>query len=135
MDVDRDSCEPQWEPWLLVDTLYIQRMRTRGDRQALISCFKDAFPEAFSEENSISSERSWLNTGDGIGTHPVLRVTPDWIEVGHTVLPRGCWSESAGGGGGVEDGLKTGMPMAFAFRRPLQALARLVVSRGLVEHR
>lgn len=134
IDVNRDGCEPQWEPWLLVDTLYIQRMRTRGDREALLSCFEEAFPEAFSQERSaqetsseLFSERSSKYAGGGIGTHPVLRVTPDWVEVGHTVLPRGCWTEAAVGIRGGEDGLKTGMPMAFAFRRPLHALARSVV--------
>ena len=143
-DVDPDAgLKTHWEPWLLVDTLYIQRMRTQSDRQALLACFKEAFPEAVSQHASPqegSSDRSLDETlmapngflsvggglaGGGIGTHPVLRVTPDWIQVGHTVLPRGCWGNSSGAGGpGVGDELKSGMPMAFALRRPLQALAR-----------
>ena len=151
MDVDPDSCEARWEPWLVVDTLYVQRMRTEGDRQALLARFKEAFPEAFPQQictQGSFKERSsdmcltgslasnvpdrFLSAGGlvvaGIGTHPVLRVTPEWIQVGHTVLPRGCWSDTCGtGGAGVGDELKSGMPMAFAFRRPLQALARSVV--------
>lgn len=152
MNVDPEGWQSRWEPWLLVDTLYIQRMRTHADREALLACFKEAFPEAFSLEISSqggSSESSselaskgtirpnvsgkFLSVGGGlavggIGTHPVLRVSPDWIQVGHTVLPRGCWLDSEGAtGGGVGDQLENGMPMAFAFRRPLQALARLVI--------
>lgn len=138
--------ETRWEPWLLVDTLYIQRMRTHSDRQALLACFKEVFPEAVPQQVSpqgssacsldevlkapngfLSVRGGW--TGGGIGTHPVLRVTPDWIQVGHTVLPRGCWINTPGAGvAGVEDELKSGMPMAFAFRRPLQALARSAVA-------
>lgn len=150
MAVDGAGFEAHWEPWLLVDTLYIQRMRTHSDRQALLACFQEAFPEAFSQKKSPQEGPSetvltgivgsnapdrFLSVGGGlagggIGTHPVLRVTPDWIQVGHTVLPRGCWLDSSGGGGGGGEGdeLKRGMSMAFAFRRPLQALARSVVN-------
>ncbi len=133
-----------WEPWLLVDTLYVQRMRTRGDREAILARFREAFPEAFPESfrdrsSEISSCLRTPTGGDGdlgeglrpgIGTHPVLRMTPGWMQVGRTVLPRGCWTAAdgeggkGGGGGGGADELPAGLTMPLALRRPLQALAR-----------
>lgn len=138
-----------WEPWLLVDTLYVQRMRTRGDREAILARFREAFPEAFPEpfRDRSSEESSSLGAptptgGDcdsdsgeglrpGVGTHPVLRITPEWMQVGRTVLPRGCWTAAdgedgtgGGGGGGGADELPAGLTMPLALRRPLQALAR-----------
>jgi len=130
-----------WEPWLLVDTLYIQRMRTRGDREAILARFREAFPEAFRdcslEESSSPCTTGGGDSGEGlragIGTHPVLRMTPEWMQVGRTVLPRGCWTaadgesraggEGGGGTGGVDE-LPAGLTMPLALRRPLQALAR-----------
>ena len=133
-----------WEPWLLVDTLYIQRMRTRADRAAILARFREAFPEAFPEafQNRSSSEdasRSLCTTAaddmgrghhrpavlrSGIGTHPLLRMTPDWMQVGRTVLPRGCWTANGAASGGGADELPAGLTMPLALRRPLQALAR-----------
>lgn len=138
--VVRSVCE--WEPWLIVDTLYVQRMRTRSDRDALISRFREAFPEAFpvlssdSEGSGLENDKSVKKTAmpqegeaicGGIGTHPVLRVAPEWLQVGQTVLSRSCWSECAPGSvGHASDELKSGLPVPFALRRPLQALARYV---------
>lgn len=119
---------PMWEPWLLVDTLYIQRMRTRADRDAVLARFKEAFPEACVSEaraaNSTRGCRARSNSLGGIGTHPVLKVTAEWLQAGQTVLPRGCWAnvECRAELGGDE--LKAGLPMPLALRRPLQALAR-----------
>ncbi|CAN0109706.1 unnamed protein product [Ectocarpus sp. 6 AP-2014] len=62
----------------------------------------------------------------GIGTHPVLKVTPEWMQVGQTVLPRGCWGNGTSASGGDADGLRAGITMPLALRRPLQALARCV---------
>lgn len=104
-----------WEPWLMVDTLYFQRMRTRSDRDAVLERFQVAFPEAFQKS---SCDGSSFGAG-GIGTHPMLRFTPEWMQVGRSVLPRGCWSETPSR---VGDG--DGVSMPLAFRRPLQALAR-----------
>lgn len=138
-----DGCA-RWEPWRLVDTLYLQRMRTRSDRDALLSRFQEAFPEAFLERSSgRSSERSsegsparGMDDGDagcvrsnrgGIGTHPMLRVTPQFVQIGNTCLPRGVWAQTvSGGGGSAVEGLKAGVPLAFALRRPFHALARSV---------
>lgn len=46
--VEDNHRRSMWEPWLLVDTLYLQRMRTRADRAGLLERFKEVFPEAFS---------------------------------------------------------------------------------------
>lgn len=114
-----------WEPWLVVDTLYVQRMRTRGDRNALLTRFQEAFPEAFPER---SSEMDLMSVPlGGIGTHPVLRITPEWLQVGRTVLRRGCWRANATGCGDASDEILAGIPMATALRRPLQALSRYVM--------
>lgn len=103
-----------WSPWRVVDTLYIQRMRTLADREAICSRFMEAFPEAAAK----------------IGTYPALRVSPDWVQVGQTVLRRGCWADAVsveGEGSAAEASLR--LPMASALRRPLQALARCVAMR------
>lgn len=124
-----------WEPWLLVDSLYIQRMRTRADRDAVLARFREVFPEALQERfaEPLSPEASCVGIsgtvyleveGRGIGTHPVLRMTPDWMQVGPTVLPRGCWANSASRSGGGADEVPAGLAMPLALRRPLQALAR-----------
>lgn len=125
-----------WEPWLLVDSLYIQRMRTRADRDAVLVRFKEAFPEAFQDRSSESSFPDASTRvdatsvvqremgGRGIGTHPVLRMTPDWMQVGPTVLPRGCWANLVSPSGGGADELLPGLTMPIALRRPLQALSR-----------
>lgn len=124
-----------WEPWLLVDSLYIQRMRIRSDRDAVLARFREAFPEAFHKRapEASSAEASCVGTSDtllrelgrrGIGTHPVLRLTPDWMQVGPTVLPRGCWVNSVCGSGRAGEQFKAGLTMPLALRRPLQALAR-----------
>lgn len=120
-----------WEPWLLVDTLYIQRMRTSADREAVLARFEAAFPEAFNAEicsgsGGISNTRGCHATAvhGGIGTHPVLKISPEWMQVGQTVLPRGCWSTVESRAGGSVGELKSGLPMPLALRRPLQALAR-----------
>ncbi|CAM9165037.1 unnamed protein product [Ectocarpus sp. 4 AP-2014] len=62
----------------------------------------------------------------GIGTHPVLKITPEWMQVGQTVLPRGCWGNGTSASGGDADGLRAGITMPLALRRPMQALARCV---------
>ncbi|CAB1097864.1 unnamed protein product [Ectocarpus sp. CCAP 1310/34] len=120
-----------WKPWLLVDTLYIQRLRTRSDRAAVLDRFRETFPEAFVDSFPSSpvgtkscSREGLVSRGceAGIGTHPVLSVTPEWMQVGQTVLPRGCW----GNGNGDADGLRPGITMPLSLRRPLQALARCV---------
>lgn len=122
-----------WEPWLFVDTLYIQRMRTSSDREAVLARFKEEFPEAFNSEFCSDTSSSSRSTGDrrartsiqgGIGTHPVLKITPDWMQVGQTVLPRGCWSNPESRAGDCVDGRKAGLTMPLALRRPLQVLAR-----------
>lgn len=103
-----------WEPWLLVDTLYIQRMRTRADREAVLRRFQEVFPEV-----------NHLESGSvRIGAHPVLKVFPEWMQVGQTVLPRGCWASSYSSGAWCVDDLKSGLPIPLALRRPLEALAR-----------
>eukprot|EP00903_Cladosiphon_okamuranus_P014927 g13820.t2 len=125
-----------WEPWLLVDSLYIQRMRTRADRDAVLARFREAFPEAFQEQSSgnlspetrvdVSGAVHHEVGGSGIGTHPMLRMTPDWMQVGSTVLPRGCWANPASRYGGGAGEVAPGLTMPLALRRPLQALARCV---------
>lgn len=125
------TSDAAWEPWLLVDTLYVQRMRTRADREALLARFKEAFPEAFpirsvdgdNKEGDLCRSKTG-NTVGGMGTHPLLRVAPDWLQIGQTVLPRGCWSEAAGSGGRGSVGSRDDALMPVALRRPLQALAR-----------
>lgn len=115
-----------WEPWLLVDSLYIQRMRTRADRGAVLARFRDEFPEAFqgvSQEPPFSDASSDAE-GGGIGTHPMVRMTPDWMQVGPTVLPRGCWANPLSRSGGGRGEFAAGLTMPLALRRPLQALAR-----------
>ncbi|CAM9229718.1 unnamed protein product, partial [Ectocarpus sp. 8 AP-2014] len=125
-----------WEPWLVVDTLYIQRLRTRSDRAAVLDRFRETFPESFLENSSPSpavgtGRCSWVNMvagcrEAGIGTHPVLKVTPEWMQVGQTILPRGCWTNWTSASDGDADALRAGMTMPLALRRPLQALARCV---------
>lgn len=123
-----------WEPWLVVDSLYIQRLRTRSDRAAVLARFRETFPEAFLGSSSPSSlvgtevcSAQGLVAGcreAGIGTHPVLNVTPEWMQVGQTVLPRGCWRNGTSASDGDANGLRAGITMPLALRRPLQALAR-----------
>lgn len=132
---ESDTCVG-WQPWLLVDTLYIQRLRTRSDRAAVLDRFRETFPEAFPEGSSPSSAtgtrcllRQEMVAGSdvregGIGTHPVLKITPEWMQVGRTVLPRGRWRNGSSGSDEDADGLTAGVTMPFALRRPLQALAR-----------
>lgn len=112
-----------WEPWLVVDTLYVQRMRTRDDRDALLMRFKGIFPEALGGDSDGRQERVYAVD---IGTYPILTVTPEWVQVGHTVLRRGCWVDGSSGAGATAEESKAGPPLALALRRPLQALARYV---------
>lgn len=113
-----------WEPSQVVDTLYIQRMRTQDDRNALLMRFKGVFPEAFVD---VSGGRHGAAYSAGIGTHPVLTVTPEWIQVGYTVLQRGCWVDGSSGPRTMTaEGSRAGLPLALGLRRPLQALARCV---------
>lgn len=130
------GADAAWEPWLLVDSLYIQRMRTRADRDAILVRFREAFPEAFQEklaESSSPEAALGVNAGGtehrevvgrGIGTHPVVMMTPDWMQVGPTVLPRGCWANPTSRSGIGADEAVAGLTMPLALRRPLQALAR-----------
>lgn len=120
-----------WQPWLIVDTLYVQRMRTCADREALLTRFKEVFPEAFPACNTGGDKKEGhLNRpGTGraegnVGPRPLLRVTPDWLQIGQTVLPRGCWSEVAGRGCDECVRSRDDALMPVALRRPLQALAR-----------
>ncbi|CAM9377533.1 unnamed protein product, partial [Scytosiphon promiscuus] len=121
----RTVASDDWEPWTMVDTLYIQRMRTRADRDAILGRFKEAFPEAFLQASSNEQFDSGPRLG-GIGTHPVLTMTPEWMQIGRTVLRRGCWSDVPSRGAHGEGGLKNGLSMPVTLRRPLQALARCV---------
>lgn len=127
-----DPCD-DWEPWAMVDTLYVQRMRTRADRDAILARFNEAFPVAFRETSCERPGRSAdrpqphgdLNVrAGGIGTHPVVMLTPEWMQVGRTLLPRGCWSDAPSAGRNGNDGMKAGVSMRLLLRRPLQALAR-----------
>lgn len=118
-----------WAPWRVVDTLYIQRMRTLADREAISSRFMEAFPEASvksGKHSGLGVDSGGVGDG-GIGTHPALRVSPEWVQVGQTVLRRGCWSE---GGDGCEGERSLDLPMPTSLRRPLQALARCVCLKG-----
>lgn len=132
-EIDGVAGGESWEPWLLVDTMYLQRMRSRADREALLSRFKEAFPEAFATLDPVDAcdqkkcraqMESWIFSG-GIGTHPSMKITSEWFQIGQTVLRSGCWSERDGHRG---DHASTGGVDAVAFpvflRRPLQALAR-----------
>ena len=116
----------KWEPWRVVDTLYVQRLRSREDREALLMRFKETFPEAFPDVSAEDDAQQRVFV-DVIGTHPVVRITPDWVQVGHTVLRRGCWMESSHGPGSAAEDLRAGLPLASASIRPLQALARCVL--------
>lgn len=108
----------------MVDTLYMQRMRTRDDRNALLMRFKEIFPEAFGE---FSGGRQGRAYSVGIGTHPILTVTPERVQVGYTVLERGCWVDGSSGQGTMTaEESRGGLPLALGLRRPLQALARCV---------
>lgn len=117
----------RWEPWLVFDTLYIQRMRTRADRDALLSRFQESFPEAFSEEVAGSELAHGPPHHGGIGTHPSLRVSPGWMQIGHTVLRRGCWTDHTSLSHGHVPEATSAVPMPMAWRRPLQALARYIM--------
>lgn len=131
MQREQGTCHPcdegdpdfVWAPWRVVDTLYIQRMRTLSDREAISIRFMEAFPEASVKTGNASGpciEPTFAWDG-GIGTQPALRVSPEWVQVGQTVLKRGCWSEA---GDRRDEGSSLEHPMPSWLRRPLQALAR-----------
>lgn len=93
------------KPWLLVDTLYMQRIRTRADFEVLLLLFKKAVLESFTALDPVDGECGqkegrarmgrWFSSGR-IGIYPSRKTTPEWLQIGETVLRRGCWTEGAG---------------------------------------
>lgn len=113
--MDQSACHA-WEPWLVIDSLYTQRMRTSSDRAAIVARFKEVFPEAFPAEGSGFHEKR------GIECHVPVRVSPPFVRVGQTVLERGCWGHALD----VDDDgrIPLSLPMPIRLRQPLQGVAR-----------
>ncbi|CAM9198222.1 unnamed protein product [Discosporangium mesarthrocarpum] len=123
----RQGQAPGWEPGRLLDTLYLQRMRTAADREKVLGRFLSVFPEPSTraeegQEEVVSEARTWGQ----VSAHPELRVTPLWVQIGEVLVSRGTWTPGVGAGFEAGDTTTRTMPFPIGLRRPLQALGRCV---------
>ncbi|CAM9114855.1 unnamed protein product [Choristocarpus tenellus] len=130
-----------WEPRRSLDTLYVQRMRTLSDREAVQARFFEVFPNTPSNKGCGFEPSALEATGSScsemVCSNPELRVTPTYIQIGEVLVPRGTWIMGHGFAGynmpivgyeldGKCGGLDRNMRIPVGLRRPLLALARCV---------
>ncbi|KAL6070950.1 Midasin [Balamuthia mandrillaris] len=87
-----------WDPAQHLDLIYLQRMRTSEDKEHVLRLFNHVFsssPATSQMQRTIDEPSPAFFTPE---KHPYYNITPDYIQVGSSCLPRLCSKQLQTGG-------------------------------------